>query len=253
MRYLSITIIILFLVSCGGIQKARYYEPSTTEEKEPRLAWGDGLAVADKDVCVWVGDNSALYLPLLAGPIGLPIFPLGILMETPDRSAFFNLSIWIVPKQNKDNIFSFNPRETLITFSNGMTSKPTSIQVSLFKTYWETTKSLLPISHSTERIRYPEHWEIKPLNDFTEPINLWAWSRFIIRFEKPSKDIAPSKVEIRGLKSVDGQTWSFIFSFQETQKHRYLISGQGSDAEWIADSPGDACRTLFKKLGAIYP
>ena len=57
LKLITLLLVILLLASCGAIQKARYYAPSTSDPIS--LAWGDGLATADKDVCVWVGDASA--------------------------------------------------------------------------------------------------------------------------------------------------------------------------------------------------
>lgn len=122
----------LLLTSCGAIQKARYYAPTSTEPNTQE--WGDGLATADKEVCVWVKDGSAMYLALMAGPIGLPFFPLGILTSDPERPGYFDLTVWVVPEQYRKGTLKFDPKQTSVTFTNGVTSKPRTVQVSRFKT-----------------------------------------------------------------------------------------------------------------------
>ncbi len=88
-KNLLIIIFISALSGCGAIQKARFYKPEIDNPEKPTLSWGDGLATLNGNMCVWVGDASALYFPLFAGPIGLPIFPLGILSESPDHPSYF--------------------------------------------------------------------------------------------------------------------------------------------------------------------
>jgi hypothetical protein len=48
-------------------------------------------------MCVWVGGASALRLSLMAGPLGLPIFPLGVLAGKVERPEYFDSAAWVVP------------------------------------------------------------------------------------------------------------------------------------------------------------
>lgn len=123
MRSISLLVTILLLSGCGAIQKARFYTPINSMQALPSKEWGDGLAVADRNVCVWVGDRTALYLPMAAGPIGLPVYPLGVMAGKIDRLGYFDLGLWIVPRET----FKFDPTATFLEFENGMIKQPQAV------------------------------------------------------------------------------------------------------------------------------
>jgi hypothetical protein len=149
----------LSLISCGGIQKARYHQPTNAIENSLTTNWGDGVATADYNVCVWVGDDTALYLPIVAGPIGLPFFPLGVFEGEIDRLGFFELSIWIVPAdKGQQKSFAFGPMETFLEFENGEIKQAQTFQVSRFKTEWKEERDFWGRIQIIERISYPEPW-----------------------------------------------------------------------------------------------
>lgn len=243
-----ITLLAILLIStltgCGSIQKARFYEPEVIEPEKPRIGWGDGQATLNGNMCVWVGDASALYLPLLAGPIGLPIFPLGILSRTPDRPGHFDLNVWLVPETDA-KVYTFDPTRISVKFENNEIVNPSTIQVSRFKTNWEKETVFLFTSDTVERINYSDHWGAKPYLDFSKPIELWDWSRFIIRFEKPNREISPSQIDIRGIFYNELEQEVISFKFQEKTKLRYVISGRTANNESIGDSPSIPCRQIF--------
>lgn len=222
--------------------------PTVTEDNLATEEWGDGLAAAKKDVCVWVGDNSALLLPLAAGPVGLPVFPLGVFEGKIDRPGFFDLSIWIIPEKDKYTDFTFDPRLVYVTFEDGHKSQPGSIQVSRFKTSMQDDLSFFKLDNKkVERIYSPEHLRTKSIEDFKAPVELWNWSRFILRFDKPSGNSAPTKVVINGLRTKTGEERTFSFSLHEVDKHRYLVSGQDATGEWMIDTPANPCGEIFAK------
>lgn len=238
-RVLSVLVTALAIEACGGIQKARYYRPVSVLRDLASRDWGDGLAVADREICLWVGDASALRLPLMAGPIGLPIFPLGVLAGEQQRAEYFDLSVWVVPAGAEQmNRFRFDARSTYLDFGNGVTMQPQSVQVSRFRTDWKD---------GSESIAYPEHWQHKPIGEYSEPVALWEWSRFTIRFAKPGRDVAPQRVRIEGLMSGSREKRSYEFTFHEVTKYRYLVSGHHSNGEWGIVSEATPCRDLFKE------
>lgn len=212
MRTISLLVTILLLSGCGAIQKARFYSPINSMQTLPSKEWGDGLAVVDRNVCVWVGDRTALYLPMAAGPIGLPVYPLGVMAGKIDRLGYFDLGLGIVPRET----FKFDPTATFLEFENGMIKQPQAV------------------------VKVPT-FDRKVL---TEPIDVSFWSTFIMRFEKPDKDIGPRKLRIEGIVSENGEKRVFEFVFKEITEYRYLVSGQRPNAEWSAHEVG-ACEELL--------
>lgn len=248
-QFLLIFIIILLLTSCGAVVKARYYHPTNAVENTINEEWREGVATADKDVCVWVGDDTALYLPMMAGPIGLPVFPYGVFEGDIDHLDFFNLSIWIVAneKEQPDSMY-FDPTNIFLKFENGIIKQAQTIQVSRFGTDWKEERDVWNRKQMVERISYYEHWGSKALSDFNESIVLWDWSRFVLRFEKPEKDIGPKEVEIKGLEIEGHQKKAYRFTFKEVETHLYTHSGKRVEGEWALENPATPCRRLFEKI-----
>jgi uncharacterized protein YceK len=218
MRTLTLLIIVLLLSGCGGIQKARFYSPIDSTQTLPSKEWGDGLAVVNRDVCVWVGDRTALYLPMAAGPIGLPVFPLGVMAGKIDRLGILDLGVGIVPRDD----FKFDPAATFLEFENGITKQPQVV------------------------LKVPS----TGYKALTEPIDVSFWSTFIMRFEKPDKDIGPRKLRFEGIVSTAGEKRIFEFEFKEITKYRYLVSGQHPNAEWGAYEVS-ACEELLGASKAL--
>lgn len=137
------------------------------------------------------------------------------------------------------NRFRFDARSTYLDFGNGLTMQPQFVQVSRFRTDWKD---------GAETILYPEHWEQKPIADYSEPVALWEWSRFTMRFEKPGRDIAPRNVRIEGLGDGSRNRRIYEFTFHETTRYRYLVSGHHPNGEWGIASEATPCRELLKEM-----
>ena len=240
LRVLSVLLAGLVAAACGGIQKARYYQPASRAQDSLSREWGDGLAVADQDICVWIGDASGLRLPMMAGPIGLPIFPLGVLAGDQGRPEYFDLAVWVVPAgEEQVNRFRFDVRSTYLDFGNGLVMQPQFIQISRFRTDWKD---------GSESIALPEHQERKPIAEYSEAVVLWEWSRFTMRFEKPGREVAPQTVRIEGLSADNRERRIYEFTFREVTKYRYLVSGHHPNGEWGIVSEATPCRDLFKEM-----
>jgi hypothetical protein len=248
MNILSATLtgtLLFFLTSCsGGIQIARFYKPININEKTTSVDWGDGTATAQNDICVWVKDSTALYIPIMVGPIGLPIIPTMADTGERDNLNFFQLSLWIVPDENKKTIL-FNPSNIFIEFEDGTVMQPQRIQITRFKA------TRLEYNYFGERrvhenVLVAEHSPPKRLSDFNEPIDLLRRARLIIRFTKPNKNVAPKSLEIKKLGFKNDPAVNFSFSFDKVEERRYVYSGKNADGEWIGTTPEDSCLNLLK-------
>jgi len=230
------------------VQKARFYQPTSLNHSSNNQEWGDGVATADKDICIWVGDDTALYLPMMAGPVGMPIFPLGVFEGEIERLDFFELSVWVVPKGIEEkNSFQFNPKNVFVEFTNGEKAEPISVQVSMFDTSPHGRKTFFGEHQYVERISSVKHLDPQKAEDVEGASSLWDWTRFVIRFQKPNKDIAPAKAWVKGLETKDGKSREYIFTFKEVEKHRYLVSGHHPNGEYGIVNPSTPCKDLFEK------
>jgi len=243
--FLMVLIAPLFFISCGAIQKARYYQPVVSMGNTQVEEWGDGVAVADEDLCVWVGDDTALYQIMFAGPIGLPVIPLEISADEKERLGFFDLTIWFVKaKEKKHENWRFDPGDTFLEFASGEVMQPRTFKISRFKTYWKNLGGFG--KHMEERISYPEYWEAKLLSDLKEPVELWDLSCFVLRFEKPDRDVGPKAADIKGLEMEAGEKKTFRITFKEVEKYRYLYGTMDERGEWMSESPAMKCRERLK-------
>lgn len=242
---LSVLLLIIGILSgCGGIQKVRYYKPSLQDASFESKEWASGLAVVKDDLCFFVTEGaSKVFRVYSAGPIGLPIFPIEAIGADRDRPDYVDITVWFVPHAGYH--FSFNPNQLELLFSNGVSSFPQLAQVSRFKTTWRKETVYMFKPDSVEIISYPEHWNPKPINDFKDPIQLWNWSRFNFRFEKPSIDAIPSGIRVGGITR-QGKVFDIpVFTLKDTEKTKYVISGQSMDGVSITKTPATPCREIF--------
>lgn len=234
-----ITLMAVSVASCAAIQKAYYHQATLISNNSISEVWGDGVATADQSICVWVGDYGGLYVPMMVGLIGLPLFPFGVFMGKVKKTEYFTIGIWIIPKgmaQKKE--FLFDPRKTYVEFENGVIRKPQIIRVMRFKTH---------LVAGSERIKDSDVWKPMPPSDINGPIVLWDWSKFILTFIKPKKDVESERVEINGLESKQRQKQTYVFDFKDVEKYRYVIPGEDVNGEWLGETPNAPCRKLFKR------
>jgi hypothetical protein len=172
--------------------------------------------------------GSAYYLPLMAGPIGLPFFPLGIFEGSYNPPEFFELFVWLTPDSNQSG-YSFDPMKITVKFDNGDITNPKTVQVSRFG--------------STS---YPDPL-FKPVSDFLEPIEIGDSARLEFRFEKSSRNAKPLSINLSGLMRNGYSLPNYEAQLTQISKIRYLISGTTADNihSW-GDSLSEVCRPLFQ-------
>lgn len=238
-RFLFAGVVITILLAsagCASVNTVRFFEPSLSTSSWDTIKAADGIAFFSRGVCVYVSDANKDIQVQALGPIGLPIIPTGLLDQKHPRS-FFEMALWFVPGMDQ-LAFSFDPAQLQIVFDDGSAKTANVVQVSRFKTR---------VIKNEERIYYPEHWGAKPLKDFTEPVELWDWSRFIIRFEKPSESATPMLVRTRGLLRNGARHELPDIAFSPASDTRYAFPGRFADGVSISELnsiPWQPCRKL---------
>lgn len=247
-NYISQSLVMLLLVSimgCGMLEQAHYYTAVPTDARTQTTRWGDGVALLSESMCLWIAEGDTKdYRPLSMGPIGLPVIPLQLPAKNRQESALFKLELWLVPDLGQDG-YSFDPKSTRVRFENSIEVNPVTVQVSRFKTYGRQESGLFTMK-SRERIATPDHWNNKLAKEFSEPVALWDWSRFIMTFEKPAKEIAPVSLVIPGIAKHGKEFDAIELRLKSDSDTRYLYPGKTGDNTPVGGSPGDICRELFK-------
>jgi len=245
--WISAIAAIQLLTGCANLWTLRYFAPIPVDSNVRSTQWGDGVVFISGTMCIWVREGQSARARLLAtGPIGLPIIPVGDQLD--EESGYFELVLFFVSEihgsnhQVRGENYSFDPIASIVLFDSGENVKPSTVQVSRFKTKWEKERVYLFHADNVETILYPEHWGPKPAKDFTEPLSLWDWSRFILRFERPSRNAKPLSLMISGLRKEGTQQPVTEIRFNETETTRYI----GSYPTAYRSSPELVCRPLFK-------
>ena len=174
--------------SCGALQRARYHRPETTDTSIFSDRYGDGLIFKTGGLCVAIYEEirSAYYVPLAAGPIGMPFFPLGVI-DLPDyRPLTVDLGVWLTPDGDG---FRFDPREVVVTYADG--------------------------SHANPENRL----ESTPL----AAVN-WTSFHFFLSFKRPNFDVPAISVSLNGISrnSVPYSVPEIVL--KEVVETRYLLS-----------------------------
>ncbi len=125
----------LLVTSCGGLQRARVYIYTDTNPDATTKSWGDGLATADNDVCIWVNRSHGGYDVMWAGPIFLPVMPIGAAaeafgekLETGD-AVLVRISIFPADTTAQPIEWTFDPANIFVEFENGDVIQPASFAV----------------------------------------------------------------------------------------------------------------------------
>ncbi len=247
--WISAAVAIQLLTGCANFRTVHYFAPTPFDSNVRSTHWGDGVVLIAGTMCVWVVEGESKRERVVAtGPIGLPIIPLGVGDQIDEERRYFELVLFFVPEfrfsdlQVRGETYSFDPIASVVLFDGGETVKPSTVQVSRFKTKWEKEKVYLFHADNVETILYPEHWKPKPAKEFTEPISLWDWSRFIVRFERPSRNAKPLSIMISGLRKEGTHQPVTEIRFNETETTRYI----GIYPSAYRSSPELVCRPLFK-------
>jgi hypothetical protein len=234
------------MIACASVNTVRYFAPSIEENAVPRVLAADGLSFFSQGICLHVADASKGLQMQALGPLGLPVIPVGLANDQNTSQGFVDLIVWLVPARTTGP-YTFDPTQSRMVFSDGSSAMPNVVQVSRFKVRLQRQTVYLLKAEMEEVIYYPEHWGPKPLKDFTEPIQFWDWSRFRMRFEKPSPSAYPRSLTNGGLSSTGGTQELPTISFTAISKTIYAMPGRFADGTSVSEAvniPWKPCRKL---------
>lgn len=243
MRQILLILLCLVLGACGFLNTVRYYAPSL-EAGGTTAPSQDGIAFLVGSTCVHVVDTSKFVQPHALTLFGVPLLPLSLgVNEKP--ISHFDLSIWLIPERG-DMTSLFEVPRIELEFDDGSRVRPRTVQVSRFRTQLQKEQVYLVKPGIEETIYYPEHWHPKPPGNFSEPLELWDWTRLNVRFEKASASLQPTRLIVDGLLHKQSPEAIPTITFSRASEIRQAFPGRFADGVWVGDYPDKACRKLQK-------
>ncbi len=141
-RLFSILALVFPLTACVSVNTVTLYKTSTSNNTKSAMA-GDGIAFLAGNACIHVADRGAEIHTIAANDYKSP-------------TEIFKVAVWVIPERGTDG-YSLNPSQMALTFDDGTTTMPQSVQISKFNTKWEKEKTLLVTPKENEKIAYANH------------------------------------------------------------------------------------------------
>jgi hypothetical protein len=202
-------LICLALDGCGAVQKATVHTPFVAGGVDSTGPYADGIAVATSDLCFAIKESpaSADYNNLAAGPLGLPIFPLGVVDPATRDSETFVFYLVIEPKLEG---LAVSANELRLTFPHGEIYAPKSVR-------------------------------LMPGRIHSDPVPIARRTTFEVTFEKPAKEISPTSLRLYGVYR-NGQVVAIPeIMFKRETKVRMVFSGQSIDGSTLSSERVSIC------------
>ena len=235
----------LLLQACGGIMRARYYEPALVSDGSIQEEWGDGLAVALPTHCMWLYAGSLSDDIMWAGPLFLPFFPIGAAAERiggpmeQGNWVFVNLLL-IPPKDTATTSFTLKPEAITMEFDNGESLKPGYFRYAHTTPEWELRSGWAwtdPGDPPPQKGFYRD--------EFHKDFEIDGWARIGMSFMRPGDDVHSTALRIRDLKLPDGNIADYDFALSFIEKRRYVRAGKHQNNEPMSETAARACLELM--------
>ena len=253
---LTLVLLALFsLTACGAVQRVRIYAPVDANAQAVSKEWGDGLATADSDVCLWIASHTLdSHDVMWAGPILVPLFPVGAGAEAiegerdPAEVIFTWLSVFPGPGTPADFQWNLDPANVLMTFENGDSIKPSTVALVEYGVVGPNE----PKRQRNAAYNNPRgHLEQEPLAYFQAPEAYFGWAQFVIGYTRPAMGLHPVSIAVRNLDLGQIGQKNFEFSLEYVEKRRYVYSGKSENNEFVNQTPADPCVELNREAGLI--
>jgi len=217
------------LAACVSVNSVTVFKASTSKDARSALS-GDAVAVLAGGACIHVVDRGAAIKTLAS-----------IDYESPEGT--FRTEIWVVPERGSVG-FSVVPVALVLVFADGTGVEPVSVQVSRFRTRWETETTLLFKPSEYERIAHAQHEPAQAPRRTDAATALADWTRFVVEFPRPAEKAQPQRLEIRGLFK-DGERIEVPpIVFTLTRVARVVYPGTWADGTSVWDTADKVCRDL---------
>jgi len=246
LAYLAASAAIVLLSGCGSLNTVRYHAPSIESEGIPLKSTTNGIAFSLGAICFHVSEAHVNDVQVRAMTlVGIPVFPLSLSTDELPQVDHFDVGLWLVP-QLGDTTYSFDVREVELEYDDGSRVRPSTVQVSRFRTrfvergYWLTTGK-------SEGVKQTDHWDAKRPSDFSEPLELWEWNRVNMSFSKPVTSLNPVKFYVFGVLRNGSAQDIPVVRFQSVSEVRQAFPGRYADGSSIGDWPSKTCRALQKE------
>lgn len=231
--------VVSLISGCGAVIKSRYYQPSIPPGSQlDSKEWGNGLAVATGNICVWAGEANTSYQQIVSeGPLGLPIIPRDLSKQTPERTPIALFEIWLTVDKNYSG-YAINPNGITLSYSDGVEKQPDTIQISRMKTKWEQPYFHILPAKDVEHLDLIEAVKTEALS---KPVDLWNWTRINVSFSRNTSTPIPEQIQIQihGLQHNGSDVNVPSFKLKDIETTTYQVAGNFK-------SPADPCRDLFR-------
>ena len=240
---LILVAIVQMLVGCGALSTIRYHKPSIENADVQIKHSCNGISFSFGAICLHVseGDTKELHHRAIT-LVGIPLIPGSLTIPEPSQLDHFDVTVWLIPELGNTDYSIDIPRIEL-EFDNGIRVQSSVVKISRFRTHFENIGGLFTTS-PFEKISNFEHWNEKTLNELRKPVELWDWTRLIIRFTKPDRSLNPANLNILGLlkNGINQDVPTINFTF--VSENRQAFSGTWADGTSYFITPDSACRKL---------
>ncbi len=237
----------LLLQACGGVMRARYYQPDIDLDGSVQDQWGDGLAVAVPTHCMWLDVGPLSDDIMWVGPLFLPVFPIGAAAERiegpMEQGSSVFVELLLVPASDTEgSAFALNPEAITMEFDNGESLPPDYLTYASTTREWELHSEM---EWSAPPGEPPAQMGPYYEADWARRFEIDGWARIGMRFTRPDDEVHSTALRIHDLRLPDGSIADYEFTLRFVEKRRYVYSGKHQNNEPLWQTEAGACLELM--------